>query len=453
MAMVLPPLLATVIAGHGWRAGYTMLAGFALLPWPFVLWSLGGKAARGSAAVEPWGVDRGVALRSRVFWTIALGFCAIAVAVSALTVHMVPLLHDAGMDPMQAAGVASLTGVGVLLGRLGIGWLMDRFFAPRLAAAIFSLTAIGCLLLVYGGLGLAPVAAFLIGFSLGAEVDLISYLTARYFGIRRYGFLYATIYAWFVVGAAIGPYAAGRIYDATGNLTRPTTRRAAAGSPPPMAMPTSRSRTCPSACSAPAGAARRRRHRRQHPRSEARRNRPACSRASARRRPRPRGGDTLNALMALGAGPRRALRHACRPARRRQCRAGQGVEPCTATRGRLLHAASAGRDRRLHGFLCRHPSRDQCRAAVPAGQSAAAELQIRADRLSRPRLVGPRIGRLRAPAERPAQAGRPRPCRASARRATWTTSWSWASGSAPATSWAPDPDRRGGEHHRRLSAC
>lgn len=219
MAMVLPPLLATVIAGHGWRVGYMMLAVFALLPWPFVLWSLGGKAARGTAVEEPWGVDRAVALRSRVFWTIALGFCAIAVAVSALTVHMVPLLHDAGMDSMQAAGVASLTGVGVLLGRLVIGWLMDRFFAPRLAAAIFSLTALGCLLLAYGGLGLAPVAAFLIGFSLGAEVDLISYLTARYFGIRRYGFLYATIYAWFVVGAAIGPYVAGRIYDATGNYS------------------------------------------------------------------------------------------------------------------------------------------------------------------------------------------------------------------------------------------
>ncbi|WP_343716336.1 MFS transporter [Inquilinus sp.] len=217
MAIALPPLLAVVIGDHGWRAGYLMLAGFALLPWPFVLASLGGRRAAGPvAAAEAWGVERGVALRSRIFWTIAVGFCAIAIAVSALTVHMVPLLRDAGMDPLRAAGVASLTGFGVLLGRLVIGWLIDQFFAPRVAAAIFGLTAIGCLLLAYGGFGLAPLAAFLIGFSLGAEVDLISYLTARYFGMRRYGFLYATIYAFFAVGAAIGPLVAGRIYDATG---------------------------------------------------------------------------------------------------------------------------------------------------------------------------------------------------------------------------------------------
>lgn len=215
-AIALPPLLSIIIAADGWRRGFMLLAGLALIPWPFVLLFLGGKAARGTATVT-WGVERGRALRSRIFWTIALGFFAIAVAVSALVVHMVPLLRDAGMEPLRAAGVASLSGVGVLLGRLVIGWLIDRIFAPHVATVIFGLTALGCLLLAYGGPGLAPVAAFLIGFSLGAEVDLISYLTARYFGMRRYGFLYATIYACFAVGAAVGPVAAGRAYDLTGS--------------------------------------------------------------------------------------------------------------------------------------------------------------------------------------------------------------------------------------------
>ena len=47
-------------------------------------------------------------------------------------------------------------------------------------------------------------------------------------------------------------------------------------------------------------------------------------------------------------------------------------------------------DRRLHRLLRRHSSRDQCRQAVPARQSAAAELQICADRLSRPGELGAR---------------------------------------------------------------
>ena len=159
------------------------------------------------------------ALTSRIFWTIALGFAAIAIAVSALVVHMVPLLRDAGMPPLQAATVASFTGFGVLLGRLVIGWLIDRFFAPHVAAIVFTLTAVGCLLLVYGGPDAAPFAAFLIGFSLGAEVDLISYLTARYFGMSAYGMLYSLIYACFIVGASIGPVLAGKIFDMTGNYS------------------------------------------------------------------------------------------------------------------------------------------------------------------------------------------------------------------------------------------
>ena len=50
-------------------------------------------------------------------------------------------------------------------------------------------------------------------------------------------------------------------------------------------------------------------------------------------------------------------------------------------------------DRRLHRLLRRHPSRDQRRQAVPPRQSAAAELQICADRLSRPRKLGAGFGR------------------------------------------------------------
>lgn len=38
--------------------------------------------------------------------------------------------------------------------------------------------------------------ALLIGLSLGAEVDMISFLTSRYFGMKSYGRIYAVIYKW-----------------------------------------------------------------------------------------------------------------------------------------------------------------------------------------------------------------------------------------------------------------
>lgn len=215
-AIVLPPFVVGVIDGGAWRSGFQALALIALAAWPLVwLWLRPATPARGASATLA-GVGRRAALRSRIYWTITLCFALVAMAASALVVHMVPMLRDAGLDAAHAARVASLIGLGVILGRLLIGWLIDRLFAPRVAAFIFAVAALGCVLLARGGPGEAPVAAFLIGFALGAEVDLMAYLTSRYFGLRHYGFLYGTVYSCFWIGIASGPALAGHLYDLTG---------------------------------------------------------------------------------------------------------------------------------------------------------------------------------------------------------------------------------------------
>ena len=83
---------------------------------------------------------------------------------------------------------------------------------------------------------------------------------------------------------------------------------------------------------------------------------------------------------------------------------------------------------------------------VAARQSAAAELQVPADRLSRPRVVDRGFGRAGAAAARSAQAAAAQPCRRSDRAAASTTSSSSASGSGRATrSATPIPIAHGGE--------
>ena len=216
-AVVLPPFMLETITLHGWRHGFEVLALLAITPWVFVYWFLGRMPLATRIAPVLAGMKPRDALRTRAFWTIAVGFTGISIGCSALVVHLVPLLRDAGVAAASAAHIASMIGVGVILGRVGIGWLIDRVFAPYVAAVIFSITAGGCALLAAGGPDQAPVAAFLIGLSLGAEVDLLAYLTSRYFGLRNYGFLYATIYACFWSGIALGPALAGRLFDRFGN--------------------------------------------------------------------------------------------------------------------------------------------------------------------------------------------------------------------------------------------
>ena len=197
------------------------------------------------------------------------------------------------------------------------------------------------------------------------------------------------------------------------NSIKPMIRSSRAGCPRPMVIRTSRSRTCRSASSAPGGggAAGRRGHRRQDPRPAA-----ALAAASSRARPRGcRGGfrSTLNPFLALGAGPRRALAHSAVRIAGTGLPEQGSVEACLHRCGRL-HAAPAGAHRRLHRLLCRHSSCHQCRQAVPSRQSAAAELQVRADRLSRPRFVDRAVRRAGAPPEGPDEAARRRQRRASA---------------------------------------
>ena len=121
------------------------------------------------------------------------------------------------MSLPKAAATASFIGIGVIVGRVLVGWTIDPGFAPYVAATVFLLTATGCALLNLGGAQAAPVAAFLIGFALGAEIDLIAYLTARYFGMRNYGFLYGIIYSIFSIGAAAGPAIVGNLFNSFGS--------------------------------------------------------------------------------------------------------------------------------------------------------------------------------------------------------------------------------------------
>ena len=92
----------------------------------------------------------------------------------------------------------------------------------------------------------------------------------------------------------------------------------------------------------------------------------------------------------------------------------------------------AGRDRRLHRLLHRHPPRDQHGPHVPAGQSAAAELQVGADRLPRARFVGRASAARRCGGRAARSRRRTRPRRRSARRAGSTTRPSSASSSGRA---------------------
>ena len=137
------------------------------------------------------------------FWLLMSSFILVAASVHACFTQMAAILADRGSTAQIGALASSLLGSGVLIGRTGSGYLLDRFFGPHVAALIFAAAAAGMGLLRVGSSPeLAFAAAFLIGLALGAEGDIIPYLTSRYFGLRSFGRIGGFTFAGFALATA-----------------------------------------------------------------------------------------------------------------------------------------------------------------------------------------------------------------------------------------------------------
>jgi MFS family permease len=171
-----------------------------------------GRATPGS------GAPLSDSLRSRVFWILVVVLFCSSIAQNGSIAHLSALLTDRGVSAGGGALAVSAMGGASLVGRLLTGWLLDRFFAPRVAFVLLTLAALGTFLLAGAhSLPLGLVAAALIGFGMGGEADVTPYLLSRYFGLRSFSMLYGFTWTAYAFAGAIGPHLMGKAFDATGS--------------------------------------------------------------------------------------------------------------------------------------------------------------------------------------------------------------------------------------------
>lgn len=212
---VWPIFSQTMIELFGWREAYLLIAGaIAAIAIPVMWFWLIDKpqaatvptAAGSAATAELAGVSLREAARTPLFWLMLATFFLIGLVVQSVTFHIVPLLTLRGFSPMVAAATQSALFVAVTGGRLITGWLMDRFFAPRVALMFLLAPIVGIALLGLGGdPRLAVLAAVLVGLAVGAEVDVLAYLTGRYFGPRQFSRIYGSCYGIYSLSGGVGP--------------------------------------------------------------------------------------------------------------------------------------------------------------------------------------------------------------------------------------------------------
>lgn len=214
-----PPLAAFFIEHIGWRLAFPAMS----LTWgavmlPLVYFCFHGPRDRPTPAPpEAEAIAKG---RPLMNWTL---FClvtagALFVIVSlGFTVHLVAILHDRGMSLTAAAGLAGMSGIFSIIGRLGTGALLDRLPTRPLAIAIFLLPIVVSAMLFFGGTStpVVIVAIAIFGLAAGAETDVVTFIAARRFPRATFASSYAVISAIFSVTSSLGPVLAGALFDAT----------------------------------------------------------------------------------------------------------------------------------------------------------------------------------------------------------------------------------------------
>ena len=226
-AFVLPPLVEMLISDYGWRTAYRGVGlGALVVSLPIVLAlfrentssSEDNTVSKTTLAPRDWGMTRAETIKTPRFWLLGSVLFLTVIVVAGFLSNFPRIMAEQGLDREAIARIASVMGITVVIGRLLVGILVDKFWAPGVAAVFFVLPAIALLLLLTGDVGAstAIVVAVLIGLAAGAELDLLAYLTSRFFGPRHYPEIFGSIIAFFTVGAGIAPPLFGAVAQATG---------------------------------------------------------------------------------------------------------------------------------------------------------------------------------------------------------------------------------------------
>jgi predicted MFS family arabinose efflux permease len=228
-AAVTPPLTQWLADDYGWRTAYLVLgatwgvATFILC----VLFLFDDPATRapkpGDSPAEPAerppGLSVAEAARSLPLLRIALATLITLTLGSALLVHKVPILTEAGVTRESAALLASLGGLAAITGKLVTGWLMERFDAGWIGGLTNAVTAIAMLFLLepFRTPTLIVVSMLFVGYAGGTKLQICAYLTGVYAGMRNFGKIFGAMTSMIALAASLGPLLGGVAYDLSGD--------------------------------------------------------------------------------------------------------------------------------------------------------------------------------------------------------------------------------------------
>ena len=223
MGMSLTPFLNEFIAAYGWRAGYQVLTLFTLVGGSLALLLIPAHPRTDKQVARQPRRNRevyGAIARMRIFWLllIAIFLCNMPQVLSVSQLNLV--LLDNGMSGSIISFMLSAASTGILMGRFLCGIALDRFPLPVVAGVGLGLPTIGLILIAspYDAPWALTLGVFILGFSYGAEGDLLGYIVARIFGLAIYSTVLGIVSATISVAIATGATILSLTLGATGTF-------------------------------------------------------------------------------------------------------------------------------------------------------------------------------------------------------------------------------------------
>ena len=221
-----PRLSAFLIERYGWRMTYLVLGalvwivaipGSLLTRFPPETTDSDSRSAEPAASA---GLTLREALDDRRLWLLVTAWLLLGFNQMMMSIHLVSFVKDQGVALERAALALTILGTGTIVGRVLVGIASDRVGAKPMFWCCLTVQ-IASLLAIVSGPSLSILDLWLFGFGLsaaGSDTTLVKGAVET-FGVRAIGAVMGVLSLGWRCGAAVGPTAAGFIYDATGGYT------------------------------------------------------------------------------------------------------------------------------------------------------------------------------------------------------------------------------------------
>jgi MFS family permease len=212
------PWAQAMISGFGWLNALLVFACMAFIMVPLGT-ALAGRNAAESESEQSIGAALAEATQHRGFWLLTASFFVCGFQTIFVMTHLPAYLVDKGLSPAQ--GMTALAAIGLfnIVGSYGCGALGGRYSKRLLLAWIYAIRAVAIGIFIAVPLTAAGTYLFaaVLGLTWLGTVPLTNSLVGQIFGVKFLSTLFSISFLGHQLGAFIGAWAGGAVFDLTGS--------------------------------------------------------------------------------------------------------------------------------------------------------------------------------------------------------------------------------------------